>query len=224
MDRLPRPFSALLSFTSDLPSSMGSTLARSFRGISLLNLCALFFAALLTACGGNDDGPVGLDPDNPQFEGSFTATFSGLTDITTSGVAIFGAGTDPSSGQPTWVVYLVKDPNNPAASAEAVYFVGTNNLSQQTYALSDPSANGGTPASGVTGMAFVTSQSGTFGTFVSEAGTLQITSQTSSRLDGTFTFNGEGTLIEGGQSTQGAFTIQGSFEAQNGNFLLPPTG
>ena len=181
----------------------------------------LVLLLLLAACGGDDD-PAGLDPDT-QFAGNFTATFSGVTSATTSGVAIFGSGVDPSSGTPTWVVYLVTDANNPGASAEAIYFVGQNTLGVQTYSLTNPADNNGTAASGVTGMGFITSQT-EFGTFVSDNGTLQITSMDSNRLDGTFTFSGTGNLLSGGQPQEGAFTIQGSFQAQNGNFILPPTG
>lgn len=175
-------------------------------------------AVALGACG--DDTPIVVPDEN--FQGSFTATFTGAVTKTITGVAIFASGTDPSTSEATWVVYLPTNLQDPQASAEVIYFIGPGAPNAQAYALADLNEDPDVPPGGAG--AFVVTSSGTTPSFFfSDGGSFVINSLDATSMSGTFNIDATGFLIEpGGQATEGSVNVQGSFEAEGGTFLLPP--
>ncbi|MGI9625620.1 MAG: hypothetical protein ACR2QM_02180 [Longimicrobiales bacterium] len=184
------------------------------RGVALGGV----FALALAACG--DDTPTQVT--DPDFTGSFTATITGAASATITGVAIFASGTDPVTSEASWVVYLATNPQNPGASTEAIYFTGPGSPSAQSYNIADLNEDPDVPAGGAG--AFVIATPGTTPAFfLSDGGSLQITSLDATRMDGTFNIDATGLIIEpGGMAMQGTVNVQGSFEAEGGAFILPP--
>ena len=172
----------------------------------------------LVASGCGDDG---TSPEEELDSASFTATVSGALSRSFSGVATFSAGTDPETGESAWVLYLSTGGNNPTAATDLIWFAGIGAPSEGTKSVTDLAETGDLPEGGVGGFVFVTDQSaGTIGTFLSQSGELRINSLSASRMDGTFTFTADGTIASQ-PPVEGSITVQGSFQAENGLFLLP---
>ena len=175
---------------------------------------------LCAACGGDDDGLTG--PGDIAFEANYTATVSGAVTQTIAGTAIFGTGTDPESGEQAWIVYLVTDPNSPLSAGSSVFFFGLGAPDIRSYTLEDFSQTGDVfPDGGVAAFVLVYDGQTLDGIFNSTGGSLTVSSLSETRMDGTFSFSATGTAFVGGTPADGSVTVQGSFEARGGSFLVP---
>lgn len=180
---------------------------------------ATLLAAFAVACG--DDDPTGPDGG---FEATYTATVSGDVTATLGGTAVFATGTDPESGQSAWLVYLVTDEGAAFSAGNNVIFAGLGAPQQQSYMLTDMTGSSDLPEGGAGAILIMYDGQTLSGVFSSTGGTLTVTSLSENRMDGTFSLTASGTVFDGETSTEGEVTIQGSFEARTGAFLVPPIG
>lgn len=184
-----------------------------------------FAAVMLVAAGAlscGDDDPAG--PGDGPFEGTYTATVSGAVTATLGGTAIFASGTDPDTGESAWVVYLVENENAAFTSGNNVFFAGFGPPEERSYMLQDISESQDIPESGAGGVVIMYDGQMLTGAFLSTGGSLTITDLSADRMDGTFNFTAVGNVFDGQTATEGAVTVQGSFEAQTGAFVVPPIG
>ena len=181
----------------------------------------LFFLAA-AACG--DDDPAG---PGDEFTAEFTASVTGDVNTTMTGTAVFASGTDPETSETAWVVYMTTgtDANQAFSSGQNVAFFGLGAPEQRAYMLEDFAESGDFPDGGAAGWVILYEGQTISGIFGSTGGTLTITSVSANRMDGTFNLTATGTVFDaGGAATEGTITVQGSFEATSGAFLVPGFG
>jgi hypothetical protein len=173
-------------------------------------LGALLAAVFAAACssGGADDttGPN----NNPGTVGSFSATVSGAMSASLSGSAAFGSSS--VSGQQGFAIALV-----PASGTNTIFFgrVNAQAPGTGTYQISDfltqSSVNGALIAALFAG----TAQSGQI--YVSNSGTLTITSASADEIKGNFTVSASAVTVSGTQTV----SITGTFTAKHGTINVP---
>lgn len=171
------------------------------RRISPLLLC-LVFAFTFVACdsGDDDDGGNG----GPGSIGSSNVTVSGAFSDSFSGSAAFGVAEDGSSF--SLAIFEGGFPTT-GAFGGAVIGIGRDGgrPGEGTYPLDASSSGFGAGYASDIGVT-------TGGTFVgNETGTLTITSSSSDRIVGSFTFTGPGSSLSG---PLGDATVEGSFSAE----------
>ncbi|NNF28425.1 MAG: hypothetical protein HKN73_14470 [Gemmatimonadetes bacterium] len=178
----------------------------------------LFFL-IAGACG--DDGPAG--PGDDGFTANFTASVTGDVNTSIAGTAVFSTGTDPETGESAWVMYMTTgaDANQAFSSGENVAFFGLGAPEERAYVLEDITASEEFPDGGAAGWVLLFDGQTISGIFGSTGGTLTITSLSANRMDGTFTVTATGTIFDGQEATEGTVTVQGSFQATSGLFLVP---
>ena len=166
-------------------------------------LFTVFVVAFLTACGGDN----GTGPGS----GSFTATVSGDLNASLSGDAVFGVGLAIGSVS-GWSVWLLEgsfladyDLIRIDRDSDAAPGVGTFAITGGGAGPDDFSAEyeHGVEEGGNTDITGYTSVSGS----------LTVTSATADRIEGSFTFTGNG------PSPGQTVTVQGSFSARLGSFF-----
>lgn len=187
-----------------------------FAGPKRAAALGLFFLAA-AACG--DDDPAGLGDDG--FTANFTASITGDVNTSMSGTAVFATGTDPETGQSAWVMYMTTDSAQAFSSGENVAFFGLGAPEERAYVLEDFTQSGDFPDGGAAGWVILFDGQSVTGIFGSTGGTLTITSLSANRMDGTFTLTATGTVFDGQNATEGTVTVQGSFQATSGFFLVP---
>jgi len=145
----------------------------------------LLLLLLLTGCGGGgDDSPTGPGPGPSATVGTFTATLDGTAWVSTTNQVV---GTSGGQNQVPGVITMTGTQVSSATNYTTItvtlgYIAGTG-----TYPLG---VNHGTTAGGI-GTVFAP-QGGSFGTWSTNltgaAGTVNVTSLTSTRIAGTFQF------------------------------------
>ena len=179
---------------------------------------ALTFLFLLAAgCG--DDDPAG--PGGDGFSANFTASVTGDLNASMSGTAVFASGTDPETGQQAWIMYMTTDSTQAFSSGQNVAFFGLGAPEQRAYVLEDFTQSEEFPVGGAAGWVILFDGQTISGIFGSTGGTLTITSLSANRMDGTFSITATGSVFDGQMATEGTITVQGSFQAASGLFLVP---
>ena len=170
----------------------------------------------LSACGGDDD-PAG--PDVDADDGTFALEMSGDVEQSLEGVAYFGAGTDPETGESGWILWLSTSEDE--STGQTLYFVRNGDRpGTGTYTLSDPDAlEGNDTAIGAVFLGTTGTNSTTM--LVSTGGSLVVTESSDGDMEGSFTVQAQGTSFVGGQPAEANVTITGEFDAESGETFHP---
>lgn len=184
--------------------------ARVKRGATVLRLV---LCAAIAGCGGGT-GP-GDDPE--QVTGSFQATVSGDLALSLSGSAVFGVQTQ--QGQQAFAIGLIK--GDAGSNDSELVVISRNNTSTPgpgTYTIVSGSCTTCTENDFACGFIHqVTSLD--FGIYLSESGSLTLSSVSSELLEGVFSFTATA-FLTGGSVTAENLTIEGTFIAVPGD--IPP--
>jgi hypothetical protein len=168
-------------------------------------------ALALAACGDSNDG-TGPGPGGPGGPGGGTATFSaqvsGGVQATIGGTASFGSGTD-DQGQTLHFIQLVEGGTSPGAMIQFAR-KGPQGFSAASYTIVD--GKNGVGDGDV--VAVLTDKEGNQLTavFAASGGTLNVTSSSGTRMEGTFTFPAIGAAIANPGAALNV-TVTGTFTA-----------
>ncbi len=183
--------------------------ARVRRGATVLRLV---LCAAIAGCGGGT-GPS----DDTEPTGSFQATVSGDLALSFSGSAVFGVQTQ--QGQQAFAIGLIK--GDAGSNDSELIVISRNNTSTPgpgTYTIVSGSCTTCTENDFACGFIHqVTSLD--FGIYLSESGSLTLSSASSELLEGVFSFTATA-FLTGGSVTAENLTIEGTFIAVPGD--IPP--
>lgn len=166
---------------------------------------------LVTACGG--DSSTG--PDQTPATSSFTASISGGSSASLKGLATFGTGTDPQTGDQAFGLFLSD------TTGGYVYIVREQAgvPPTGTYPLFDATGDATPGPSDYFALALLGPSTSPTAAYTSRSGSFTITSSSANELKGTFTINGFGGSLTAGDTATA--TITGSFDALGGSVNIP---
>lgn len=191
-------------------------------------------ALAMAGCGGNGSSPTspsggstgggGGGGGSGSAAGSFTATYTGDVSKQISGIAFFGEGDMPDTGQHAWVLYLsTGGQEDTTAVNEGLFFIraGTRPDAGDLQLAAVASASDTLPTGATAAVSVLKNASGQQDVLlVSQSGTITFDNSSSSSVSGSFQITASGiTGLAGGSLTPISGTITGTFTAVAGAFI-----
>ncbi|HEX7070943.1 MAG TPA: hypothetical protein VF190_09065 [Rhodothermales bacterium] len=174
----------------------------------LILLCFVAGSALLAGCdsGGDDGNGDGNGNGNGNGNSTFEVQITGEgIDESFEGTAVWGTGEDPETGEDAFVLVMVA---GTGTTSNAVYFYrASDRPGEGTYELVDIQ---GEVLDGFQAIAFLNNV-----IFGATGGTLTISSSSSSRVAGSFSFPAINPV------NQAEVTVEGTFNATSGVVNVP---
>lgn len=193
--------------------------ARTYTFILLLGAALI---VSLAACDSNGGGDGGEETPNASF--SLSISGDGVNQ-SLDGFAYFGEAEDPETGEEAFVIFLSEEENINQQGTYSYAIIGRSSSrpGDGPYDFADLDSDDDIPNSAFVGwVAIVSGEQITDIYFSNSGGSLDITSSSSSRVEGSFSIDATGFSISDPEEEVDV-TIEGSFDARSNNVFLPPS-